>query len=120
MSEAVVGNAVERPSTAGGLGVWLRTSIRAWHSLTWRHWAAAMALGFTFGLTQSLWYAMRAWDPPLAESKLETVLGEMLVWMPLFATTACLLALGLAVLEHRRANTPPRHYALLEIGRAHV
>lgn len=113
MSEAVVGNAVERPSTSGGLGMWLRASVLAWHNLTWRHWAAAMTLGFTFGVGQSLWYVSRTWDLPDDYSKLEGFLWEASIWTPLFTITACLLMLGLAVLEHSRANTPPRHYALL-------
>lgn len=117
MSGTVATGGREQARAARWVATARDTSLRAWRSLTWRHWVAAATVGLLCSLGQSLLYASRDWlrGDTLPQSQLDLFLRYVTRWTPLLMICACLLLFGFAMLEqHERGAAPQlRRYALL-------
>ena len=118
MSDTLAASGPDPAPRARWITTALRTGVRAWRSLTWRHWLAAATVGLLCSLGQSLLYATRVWGQTRPETQLDLFLRYATRWTPQMMITACLLLFGLAVLEqHERGAAPqPRRYALLVLA----
>jgi signal transduction histidine kinase len=98
----------------------LRDIARAWHTLSWRHAVAVLAVGSAFGIAETLRWTVALMEvaPPDHENGLG-LFGPWLVWASAtvaYKTLAAgLLAFGLVWLEATRREGFAQHAALVVI-----
>ncbi len=117
MNEALVGTARAHRDKRW-IGASLHAAAAAWRELDRRHWAIALAVGFVVGLAEALVELATLMGDEPALAPLAVLLVVTMKFVPIYLIAACLMVLGLAMLQRSDLGATPAfasHVALVVI-----